>query len=413
MSFLKSNRSIFKCRTAAIAAAALFLPGLAFGQGATSPLVGQSMPSNGVQAATPTLPTNLAGIRLVPPPPAGFDPLTASAGELQKYAVPPAPNAAVNPRAYAEWQRAVSGPKNQPMAPVVSQTSIKNGSVKLAPNSSPLGKPSSSVNTNAGEVSNSAIAANSYNWSGPAFYDKSNPFKVSAIIGEFTVPTVQQAFGSCDGGWDYSSNWAGIDGFGSSDVLQAGIEADAYCKNGSKSTLYSAWIEWYPFNETRVSAPSIKPGDVVFVEVWNVSPTVGYAYLYDFSNLSYGIYQLTAPSGTTLVGTSAEWVVERPGVGGGLATLANYIDSSWPYNIAWTYAAAKPAYYYPGSAPTSGTTSLYSLTMLDNSGKPISSGEAENFDFLFFRNFGSSIGTGTSPYGFGTNIAANGAAGSP
>ena len=109
-----------------------------------------------------------------------------------------------------------------------------------------------------------------------------------------------------------------------------------------------------------------------------------------------------------MVGTSAEWVVERTGVNGSLAKLANYIDSSWPYNVAWTYAAANPAYYLPGYAPPFGTTQLYSITMLDNNGNPISTGTAQNDDFLFFENYGSSLGSGVSPYALGPNVVATG-----
>ncbi|MDQ6714348.1 MAG: G1 family endopeptidase [Candidatus Dormibacteraeota bacterium] len=83
------------------------------------------------------------------------------------------------------------------------------------------------------------------------------------------MPTAQQAFGSCTGGWDYSSHWPGIDGNGSNDVLQAGVEVDAFCSGGTTASFYSAWIEWFPFNETRVSFPDIHPGDLVFIEVWN------------------------------------------------------------------------------------------------------------------------------------------------
>jgi hypothetical protein len=43
--------------------------------------------------------------------------------------------------------------------------------------------------------------------------------------------------------------WVGIDGAGSNDVLQAGVEADALCYYSYgypvTSTYYSAWFEWY------------------------------------------------------------------------------------------------------------------------------------------------------------------------
>ena len=425
----KTNNRIFKFKWRYTVASVFFLPELAFAQSMThapnmtsaeSVAPAQSMtPPPSVSpgaAAVQTLPTNVAGVRIVPPPPAGFNPLTASAHDRQLYAIPPAPNATANPGAFGEWLRAMTGPRNSALVPTVSQTNIKHGPVKLAPGSSSPGTSSSPANQNPGStkgsangVSNAGTTTYSYNWSGPSFYDTTiKPFAVSAIIGEFTVPTVRQAFGGCDGGWDYSSEWAGIDGFGSNDVMQAGIEADAYCNGSTRATFYSAWVEWYPYSESRVTVPSINPGDVVFVQIWNVSSTVGYAYFYDFSTLSSAEYQLTAPSGTTLVGNSAEWVVERPSVGANLATLANYIDASWPYNVAWTYAAANPAYYLPGYTSGFGTTQLYSITMLDNNGNPISTGTAQNNDFLYFENYGSSLGSGTSPYALGPAIVATG-----
>jgi Peptidase A4 family len=77
------------------------------------------------------------------------------------------------------------------------------------------------------------------------------------------VPAAHQAFGACTGGWGYSSLWPGIDGnggAGGSDVLQAGVEVDAYCNGGRTSSFYSAWIEWFPNGSTRVSSPAIHPG---------------------------------------------------------------------------------------------------------------------------------------------------------
>jgi Peptidase A4 family len=94
----------------------------------------------------------------------------------------------------------------------------------------------------------------------------------------FVVPAAHQAFGACTGGWGYSSLWPGIDGnggAGGSDVLQAGVEVDAYCNGGRTSSFYSAWIEWFPNGSTRVSSPAIHPGDLVFVEVWSTTPQEG------------------------------------------------------------------------------------------------------------------------------------------
>jgi hypothetical protein len=367
------------------------------------------------QVAPPTLPTNVPGIRLVAPPPTGFNPLTASPAARLRHGVPPAPDATAAPRAYNEWQKAVTGPQNRVNAPTVEQTQIVNGPIKKMGSSGPQGSLAPAVpqmpavNGSPSVPLNSIVTSTSTNWSGSSFVSSSNPFAVAAIIGEFVVPTARQGFGACTGGWDYASLWPGIDGNGSSDVLQAGVEADAYCSGSTTASFYSAWIEWYPFAETRVSSPLISAGDVVFVEVWNVSATQGYAYFYNFSTQTAATYQLTAPSGTSLIGNSAEWIVERPSIGGTAANLTNYIDSSWPYNVAWNYAVSNPTYYYPGVSPTD---TLELISMLDTSNQQISQAAPLNNGFLYFTNSGSSFGTGTPPDSLATTVTAGGNAGS-
>jgi hypothetical protein len=198
------------------------------------------------------------------------------------------------------------------------------------------------------------------NWSGFAITAANNTFKVnnSEIVNQFQVPIAQQAFGVCNGGWDYSSQWAGFDGaFISNDVLQAGTEADAYCSGGSKSTLYSAWYEWYSNGEVRVSYPVVSPGDLMGVEVWyTTSAPHGHAYILNGSTQVYTTIGFDPPSGTTYLGNTAEWVEERPGVNGGLADLTNYVADQ--FNLDYAYNGS---YYEPGSSP-SGTTT-YNITM--------------------------------------------------
>jgi len=323
----------------------------------------------------PVTPTNVPGIGVVAPPPPGFDAVNASPAVRALYAVPPAPDPAIAPDAYAHWKAAVSGPQNRE-TPVLEPTNVYNGPAKVV---GPL-VPQENAN----------VTTTSSNWSGTAYSNSSNPFTVEAIEGIFVVPTAHQAFGSCTGGWDWSFLWVGIDGWGSPDVLQAGTEADAYCSGSTTSSLYSAWIEWYPFSETRVSSPAIHPGDEVFVEVWSTSPTNGYAYFYNYSTLQTATYNLTPPSGTRLQGNSVEWIVERPSVNGSYTTLTNYIDSSWPLGVAWNYANGSPTYCWEGNSSSSACGTFLDITMLDDSGKGISAATIENFDFLYFQNFGSS-----------------------
>jgi hypothetical protein len=353
-----------------------------------------------------TMATNVPGIRLVAPPPAGFDPVTASAAARKQYAIPrrPIPQPPPGPinsgkRQWADYGTALLHRCSSRLIFTTVRSKNKKVSPSVPPGNTIAGPNFGKI---AGAPSNNIVGATASNWSGPSIVASGNPFALEAIQGEFVVPTARQTFGTCTGGWNYSSLWPGIDGNGLNDVLQAGVEADAYCSGGATGTFYSAWIEWYPFAEIQVSSPAINPGDLVFVQVWNASPTVGYAYFYDYSTQETNEYQLTAPSGITLQGNSIEWIVERPGLSsGGLAHLTNYIDVSWPYNVAWNYAAPTPTYYYPGADPAPYTLEL--ITMLGNqsgTGSAISYGSPQNFDFLYFEDTAGALGAGAAvaPY---------------
>jgi len=62
-------------------------------------------------------------------------------------------------------------------------------------------------------------------------------------VGQWVIPTVSQPSEpqGTEGGWN-SSSWVGIDGYGSNDVLQAGVE-QRFNADGQAS--YIAWVEWW------------------------------------------------------------------------------------------------------------------------------------------------------------------------
>jgi hypothetical protein len=282
--------------------------------------------------------------------------------------------------------RAVSVPQTRLQTPQLVETAVQNGPAQIQP-SSELKEPANEFNSNPSNV----VAATSYNWSAYVDYDNATkPFAKSYIYAYWIVPIAQHAFGhGLPAGWDYSSQWVGIDGWGSPDVLQAGSETDAYTSGSTKATFYAAWIEWYPFNESRISNFSVSPGDEMFVEVWNTSATVGNAYLINFSTQQAVSLTFSAPSGTKLVGNSAEWVVERPGISGGFAPLTNYVACPFDacYAVGSVNGGTYNRTYYPGiSLP--GTT-VYAASMLDNAGKVISIPSLVGSPDLWFRDNGS------------------------
>jgi len=312
--------------------------------------------SAGVRAvyeASATVRTNIEGIRTFNAPPANFNPLKASDEELATYGFPPRPDQATDPAGLAKWNKAMS-----------IATRRWNGELRPRQFQNQPMKPGPSI-------SNTARSTTSANWS--AIVNTNTLKKYSSktsyyyIFSEFNVPVAQQAFNGsggniCDGGWDIASIWNGIDGFSTGDVLQGGIDSAYYCNGTTKEDFYASWIEWFPAGS--VYEYYVNPGDDIYVETWNTSDTNGYVWIEDLTQQISASYNLTAPSGTTLVGNSAEFAVERPGgdtTSTGLYPLANYIASFWDYSGDYTF---KNTLGYPGST----ATSTYLVTMYNDAG---------------------------------------------
>jgi hypothetical protein len=288
------------------------------------------------------IPVNLPGATTTLAPPASFDPLTATDADLAFYGFPPRPSDASGD--YPSWAKAMAASKER-VIPILEPTNIYHG-------------PSQTVSS---KVANTQY---SYNWSGYVQLGSAKSYGKSSysyVYSDVTVPTAKQANGKCTGGWDYASAWVGIDGWNSNDVLQDGIEFDAYCKGSTKSTLYAAWFEWFPYSEVRISGFPIAPGQEYFMEIWSTSSTLGHAYLVNLSAKKAVTINFTAPKGTKLIGNSAEWITERPGVNGGLATLTNYVSQTYSDAHGETFNS---------KALDPGTSTP--IIMLDNNRNPIS-----------------------------------------
>jgi|HubBroStandDraft_1064217.scaffolds.fasta_scaffold125906_1 hypothetical protein len=288
------------------------------------------------------LPTNLSGITTTAAPPEGFDALRASDADLAYYGFPPRPND--NTGDYKSWAEAMAASQER-VVPVLEKTNIYHGNAAKGP-------------------SPTANVAASYNWSGAVHTDSAKSYGKSSydfVYSFVTVPTAQQAKGACTGGWDYASAWVGIDGWSNGDVLQDGIEFDAYCKGKTKEAFYSAWFEWFPFSEVRIGGFPIKAGQKFFIEIWSTTATLGHAYIVNENAKKAVQVNFTAPKGTKLVGNSAEWITERPGVNGGLATLTNYGTQTYSDVHGETFG---------GTAIDAADS--FPVVMLDNHGKEIS-----------------------------------------
>src|SRR5208282_5979057 len=110
----------------------------------------------------------------------------------------------------------------------------------------------------------------------------------------------------------YSSSWIGIDGDGSSDVLQAGVEQDETCANGQSNTSYYAWWEWFPASSIRIDNFPLRPGDAISCLICVNSQTSAQFFFTNQSQNVHTSFNVTASGTTSLAGNCAEWVVERP-----------------------------------------------------------------------------------------------------
>jgi hypothetical protein len=296
------------------------------------------------------VPTNLDGVSAFVEVPAGFDPVAARAADLQAFGFPPRPNKANSPGAYAGWLRAVTASRTR-LVPVLERTTVTHG-----------------------PVSRASVTANnaSANWDGAVLFDANLPYQPASFAmaqAFITVPSVRQAAGACRSAWSYSSAWPGIGGVLEGDIVQAGVEADAFCSNGVTSTFYNMWVEFFPAYEQRISNFPVNPGDTVFSEVWTVygNPYVAYAYLADVSTGQAAALAFWAPAGTLFRGTSAEFVVERPQVNGVLSTLADYGELL----IFGEYGESFGGQWNSPGGPGPGIGSI-GYTMYDGNGAPIS-----------------------------------------
>ena len=257
-------------------------------------------------AAVPT-PREDLGVRLFSAPPADFDPLSADDRALVAFGYPPKPDQHREPKLYAQWRRRVSRRSTRVEPVFVRQPGKVHG---------PMRGPSAEPEALAAAREERADAT-STNWSGSVVFASSGD-SIGWVEGEWTVPDPDDPHGGQSS--YYSSAWVGIDGWGSGDVLQAGTESSLV--NGSKQVY--AWWEWFPDFEVKISNFPVNAGDTMYCLICATSTTAATIYLTNDSTDQHTSFQITAPSGTTLVGNCAEWIVETPSVGGKPTTLPDY-----------------------------------------------------------------------------------------
>jgi hypothetical protein len=287
-------------------------------------------------------------VRTYEPAPANFDPRTAPDSLLLRHGFPTRPDTQTSPELRKAWERAVTGKVNY----IVPTFRVNPGKTHGPARKSEAGSSGTSTNWS-GSVVTVPNSGDSFKW----------------IEGRWTVPNV---YSSSTGNWDYAAEWIGIDGWGSGDVLQAGTETDVLFLGGSTQRECNAWWEWYhpgDLGEVQISNFPVSPGDVMWCMVCVISPTSGSFYLRNVSSGDSTSFTMNAAPGVSLVGNCAEWIVERPTVGGSLPSLAGYGTVFFDEGLAY-FATDAPSSTQNETQIDLGSGTF--ITMVGNNNTPLS-----------------------------------------
>ncbi len=153
----------------------------------------------------------------------------------------------------------------------------------------------------------------STNWSGYAITGRT----YTTVTGHWVVPQVQTPAKRLRKKSAFSSSWVGIDGYGNSDLIQAGTEQD-WIGGRDRAPFYQAWWEILPYAETPIPSLPVNPGDAMVVTITKGTPKWTITVTDTTTGQSFSTQQpYSGP------GASAEWIQEAPTIGNHVATLAD------------------------------------------------------------------------------------------
>lgn len=179
---------------------------------------------------------------------------------------------------------------------------------------------------------------NSLNWSGYAVTSKSH--QINAVTGSFTVPSA----GLVPPG--FAATWAGIGGYKSRDLIQAGAAEQSFPDNPLAGPQYYAWYELLPNAATQIKGCSgehscpVKPGDRMSVKITQSS-----SKKWKISMRDAGHWRWSKTVTYNSSRSSAEWILEAPTVIAQtlLAPVGTvHFGPTSKYNGSHTIAQGKP-----------------------------------------------------------------------
>jgi peptidase A4-like protein len=231
---------------------------------------------------------------LQPPDPEGFNPLTATPEELERYGIPPKPDPDRQPALTRFWTEMYSPPL-----------------VFVAP---PIEVPGTS----------DFKTESSLNWSG-AYITPRNGQQFTEVHAAWEIPHVTVPAGGSESAEYRSSCWIGVDGSKSyfdSSLPQLGT--GQFVKNDpAAAPYYHTWCQWWLRDNPQTFIPltlsvRIAPGQRVMASLRFWSKTEMHGIIVNRTTGEILPFIMEAPTDTAsnmklkVSGATAEWIVERP-----------------------------------------------------------------------------------------------------
>jgi Peptidase A4 family len=271
--------------------------------------------------------------------PAGYDLLNAPAERLEFYGIPQRPNVVDAPALANFWTKLVSEPFTSRIPTFSSSLGPALSTVRS------LSRTHTSERRSVG--SQRGTLESSLNWSG-GILSPPSPKRIVFAVGGWTVPTVTQPTAPAlftRANDSIALIWVGIDGHNARLPKASLPQIGTFQKPGEPSF---AWWYWWGHHATdavtRIDDFAIVPGDEILA---GVTVMAGGDVRYFIKNQNSGEFRTFLGRHQPLgeiepLGSSAEWVVERPTdpYSKDLHPLASY--GSVDFNYCLALAADKP-----------------------------------------------------------------------
>jgi len=275
-----------------------------------------------------------------PLPPAGFDPLSATNAQLDQYGLPARPDQEAEPELFQYWTRLLGKPFNM----VTPEFLTPSGGAPPAPG------------IQAGRSGRRGVRGheNSRNWAG-LYIEPPRPNRFVQVVGSWLVPqpSVPPVLpeGAVAGKDEYqSSAWIGIDGhrsYPNSSMPQIGTGQFIRVADSIKTVTTGAWWEWWskdnqfpPQNRNNAPVPitnfPVAVGDEISAGLTVEATGDVHFYIKNQTTGLFTTFLVIAPGPILPLGSTAEWIMERPTVVGErrIYPLPSYSDVAFRHCFA-------------------------------------------------------------------------------